>query len=209
MLTQDPKDPKGLLLSTSPTSTLVQAATASLTLISYNLFPTTHLGGFLHTCDFAHLLPVAPHDEGPTWSPRGMPTILHHHPSSPAFCSLHLSNSLSPHIPLFLDHSVPRTSHGFKVSGTPHNLGPSKVLSLEKLLCRHWLPHPPVLVSSQPLSLARRILFMYGFLVHSWCLHISIPITKMKSPSRGGALLVLYTLYLGHYRCLLRICWFH
>ena len=78
----DPKDP---LLSTS---TLVQAATASFTLTSYNPFPLSVRRSSFTLDSFAHLLPRTTSIEAPPWPHSGWPTILHHQPYPPQFCSL-------------------------------------------------------------------------------------------------------------------------
>lgn len=59
----------------------------------------------------------------------------------------------------------------------------SKVRTSEKPICGHWLSHSPILVSSHHLSLTRMILYVYGFLVHSWSLFPLSPSLPPKCES--------------------------
>lgn len=172
--------PKGPLLSTSSNSILVWAAIASLTLTSYNPFPTNCWGGLLHTRDSSvSLLPVAQRDEAPTWSPSGWSIVLHHL------------------------RSVPWASHGLKFSvqrSAPQrspfaDTGFPILLSWCLHIIYHWLEWFCMCMVS---------LFTAG--PSSLCPH---PCHQNVNPTRGGPLLVLLPLYLGHCSCLLYICWAH
>lgn len=121
---------------------------------------------------------------------------------SPKIHSLSLSGGapshLTPLLTCFLEPRLLRLQHDLAVDGWPFSttslIPPpfcslsfrwlwglsSKVLSSEKPICRHWLPHPPVPVSSWFLSLTRMILFLCGFLVHSWFPLPSILIATTK-----------------------------
>ena len=103
---------------------------------------------------------------------------------------------MTPLLPRFPWPSVMRLQQDLPVDGPSFSPPPlcslsftglkvlsSKVPSSEKPICRHWLSHSPILVSPQHLSLTRMILYVYGFLVHSWSLFPLSPSLPPKCES--------------------------